>query len=139
MRDCRGRGYLPPPSPPLPNACGNWTCPTFMDSVFVQGDLLLKGCGAEVAEAGVDPLPVVPAFDVLKDRRGGLLAPAEWAGSTLGLQRGVEALHDGVVVAVADPVHADPSPEGSQAGLVGVAGVLAPVVGGVQQGMGPLV
>ena len=96
---------------------------------------MLKGCGAEVAEAGMDPLSVVPAFDVLEDGCCGLLATAEWAGGTLGLQRGVKALHDGVVVAVADPVHADPSPEGSQTGLVGVAGVLAPVVGVMQQRM----
>src|SRR5207244_9272825 len=59
-----------------------------------------------VAEPGMPAVAVVPALDPVEGRRPRLLLGAERApAEELLLERGVEALADGVVVAVAPRAH----------------------------------
>src|SRR5688500_13473176 len=74
-----------------------------MPSVQAPLELL----GALVAQRAVEAVPVVEHFDVLEDRRPGLLPRlVALVVHQLGLERAPEALHRRVVPAVAPAAHA---------------------------------
>ncbi len=80
-------------------------------------------------------LAIVPSFDVLKDRRASLRPGDKRLGSTFRLERGEEAFHHGVVVAIPDSAHALLTAIGSQALAIERTGVLAALIGVVQQAL----
>src|SRR3990172_11071377 len=89
---------------------------------------------AAVAETRMPALPVVPGLDVGEDRlTGGVAGAPVGLEDQLYLQRGEEALGDGVVPAVAFLAHARDEPVRRQERLVGAAGVLAAAIGVMQQ------
>ena len=101
---------------------------------------MLEVHGGVKTECAVEPLSVVKDFDVVEDRAfrlgaGGVDLPVD----EFGFQRRPEALHPGVVVAVARPAHARDRTVGAQQFPVGVAGVLAAAIRVVEQpGRGPM-
>ena len=79
-------------------------------------------------------LAVVKDFDVLEQGLLRLFAGSELKMvNALGLQRAEEALHDGVVVAVATPAHADLATRIGHQGAVFVARVLHAPIAMMQQ------
>ena len=82
----------------------------------------------------MEPLAVVEGFDVIEDRARRLGAAGEGASvHEFFFERAPEALHRGVVVAVASAAHARRHVPGGQMLAVRLAGVLATAVGVVEQ------
>src|SRR4030066_1019928 len=79
------------------------------------------------------PLAVVPDLDELEDLPPCLLSSGEATRGAFCLERAEEAFHHRIVVAVAHAAHAHLRFEFSQPSLIGVAGVLAPLVRVMQQ------
>src|SRR5262245_13707397 len=94
--------------------------------------------GRLVAERRVPPARVVPTVDVVEQRAASLGGRAEpRAIEQLTLERGKEALAEGVVVGVAHRAHRQTDAEGQAALPVGDSGVLAAVIGLVDDAVGP--
>ena len=89
--------------------------------------------GAEVAERGVQPLAIVPTFDVLEDGGASLGPRGELPIGAFSLEGAEKAFHRRIVEAIADTAHADLAVMGSQALLINIAGVLTALVGVMQQ------
>src|SRR5262249_59034984 len=90
--------------------------------------------GRDVPEAGVATGRVVPGLDPVEDRGPGLLPGLERsAAEQLLLERGVEALADGVVVAIALGAHRLRDPGLAQRLAEDQIDVLAALVGVVDQ------
>ena len=92
--------------------------------------------GAEVAERRVAAPGIVEALDVVEHVGSGFVTRAiGFARRALGLERGEEALHRRVVPHVARPAHAADHAMIDQQALELLAGVLAALVGMMQQGV----
>src|SRR5437899_11377154 len=101
----------------------SWT-PGLSGQCFVF-PLLLERSGTEIAKRRMPSPPVVEGLEVIEEltARRGPRAPGRVVDE-LDLQRGEEALSDGVVPAVAPPAHAADDPVLRQHPLVVAAGVL---------------
>ena len=69
--------------------------------------LLFEIDRAEVAEGGVQTLPIVPNLNVLKDRGVRESLRGKLAGHTFSFQGTEETFRHGIIVAVTNPAHAD--------------------------------
>src|SRR2546425_9558558 len=110
----------------------SWT-PGLSGQCFVF-PLLLERSGTEIAKRRMPSPPVVEALEVIEEltARRGPRAPGRVVDE-LDLQRGEEALSDGVVPAVAPPAHAADDPVLRQHPLVVAAGVLTAAIRMMQQ------
>ncbi len=95
--------------------------------------LTLKTSRAGIAQAGVQPLTIVPDLPVVTDGEPSLRAGSEGRGRALGLEGAPEGFHQGVVVAIAGATHANDDAVLGEQGQVIMTGVLAALVGIVQQ------
>ena len=79
------------------------------------------------------PPGIIEVFDIIEHLGFGLVSRAVGLGCrTLGLQRGEEALHCGIVPAVTGSAYATDHAMVSHEPLEGLTGVLAPPIGVVQ-------
>src|SRR2546425_726454 len=110
----------------------SWT-PGLSGQCFVF-PLLLERSGTEIAKRRMPSPPVVEGLEVIEEltARRGPRAPGRVVDE-LDLQRGEEALSDGVVPAVAPPAHAADDPVLRQHPLVVAAGVLTAPIRMMQQ------
>lgn len=83
---------------------------------------------AEVVQGRVQTLGIVPTLDVLKDGGAGLGTRGEALARAFCFEGRKEALHSGIVEAVADAAHADLAVMSGQSLLVSFAGVLTALV-----------
>ena len=84
----------------------------------------------------MSPPKIIEALDVIKHVRFGLVARAvRFRRGAFGLERGEEALHRGIVPAVAGSTHATGHAVVGQEPLEGLTGVLAPPIGVMQHGL----
>ncbi len=81
----------------------------------------------------MEAVAIVPDLDIFEEGPACLSTVDELAGGTFGLEGAKEAFHDGVIIAVAHPAHADQAMMGLQLQLISQAGVLAALVGVVQE------
>jgi len=94
---------------------------------------VLKLGWAEVAQAGMKTLTVVPKLNELEDMSPGLISGGKSVPGTFGLESPEEAFDHGVVKAIADATHADSRLDPSEVILVGLAGILGSLVRMMQQ------
>ena len=78
-------------------------------------------------------LPIVPSFDVLKDSGASLRSGIKLMICTFSLEGAEKAFHCSIVEAIADPAHTDLAVMSGQALLIEIAGVLATLIGVMQQ------
>src|SRR5215831_7990853 len=91
-----------------------------------------------VPERRVAPARLVPALDVVEQRAACLGGRAEpLAIEQLALERREEAFAEGIVVGVADRAHRRSETEGHTALPIGDGGVLAAMIGMVNDAVGP--
>ena len=103
-----------------------------VDGCFAQ--TVLKVHGRVITERAVEPLSVVEDLDVPEDFAFRFGARGEDPIlNEFAFERGPEALHPGVVVAVARPAHAGHHAVAAQQLAVRLAGVLAAAVRVVEQ------
>jgi hypothetical protein len=81
----------------------------------------------------VQTLPIVPSFDVLEDGSASLRSRIKLMICTFSLECAEKAFHSSVVEAIANPAHTDQTVINSQTPLIQVAGVLAALIGVMQQ------
>ena len=77
----------------------------------------------------MQPLSIVPNFDIFEDGRAGPSMGGKLPICTHFFRGGDEALHGGVVIAIANPAHAGLTMMGGQMILIGMAGVLFSLIG----------
>src|SRR6185312_14144743 len=103
----------------------HWAAAGLVDTTLSCLHLLLELDGADVTDRRVLPFRIVEALDVIEDIRLGFVARAiGLACSALGLQRGEEALHRGVVPDIAGAANAAGDAELAQQPLELLAAVL---------------
>ncbi len=95
--------------------------------------LTLKTGWAGVTQGGVKSLSIIPDLQIVKEGETGCRTRWEWLDSTLGLEEAPETLHHGIVIAITAPTPADGESVLSESGQVTIAGVLASLVGMMQQ------
>jgi hypothetical protein len=78
-------------------------------------------------------LPIVPSFDILEEGDASLRSRIKLMISAFGLESAEKAFHGSVVEAIAGPAHADLAVINGQTLLIQVAGVLAALIGVLQQ------
>ena len=72
---------------------------------------------------------IVPAFNISEQFRSSGVAIHKDPVGTFRLERGEKAFHHGIVVTITAPTHADRDLKIGQELLVGIAGVLASLIG----------
>jgi len=114
-----------------------WPAPGFADTRSSYNRLPFEVHRAEIAQRRVAAGRIVEALDVVEHLGLGMIARAVgFAGDPLGLQRGEEALHRGIVPDVSRSAHRTGDAIVGHQALELFAGVLAALVGMVQQGIG---
>src|SRR5512138_2407824 len=88
---------------------------------------------AKVVQGRVQTLPIVPSFDVLEDGGASLGSRIKLMICTFDLESAEKAFHGSVVEAITNPAHANLAVISGQALLIQVAGVLAALIGVMQQ------
>jgi hypothetical protein len=81
----------------------------------------------------MEPLAIVPNLHVLNERGACNRSGRELCIGTLGRDCAEKALHNGIIVAISNAAHADFTPLIRQLLLISSTGVLAALIGVVQQ------
>ncbi len=87
---------------------------------------------AKIAQRGMQSLAVIPGFDIGKEGRARRGTAWERLGGAFGFESGEETLHSSIVVAIANPAHADFALMHCQAVAIIGAGILAALIGVMQ-------
>ena len=87
---------------------------------------------AEVAKRGMQALPIVPNFNVFKDRCMCQRTSSKLTDHTFGFESAEKTFSNCIVISVPNPAHAHLDVLGRQTALIGSAGVLTTLVGMVQ-------
>src|SRR5512145_2614201 len=95
--------------------------------------LLLELHRAEIAEGGMQTLAIVPNLNVFKDGGTCLGMGSELASGTFCFESTKETFRHGIVITVADSAHAGLDMPVGEGALVGSTGVLAALIGMMQQ------
>ena len=83
----------------------------------------------------MQPLAIVPAFDVRKNGRPCSRLAFELSGCTFSFQRGEKTFSNGIVIAVTRAAHAHRALQGGHVCLVSITGVLAAPVRVMEQAL----
>src|SRR5512141_2415576 len=89
--------------------------------------------GTAIAERGMQTLAIVPSFDVLEDGGASQCPRSKRIGGAFKLEGAEEAFHRSIVVTISDSTHANLAVINSQTLQIGITGVLAALVGVMQQ------
>ena len=95
--------------------------------------LLLELHRAKIFESGVQAFAIVPNLNVFKDGCSCQCMSCELTGDTFSLKSAEETFSNCVVITISNPTHAHLDVRIDQAALVSRAGVLAALIGMVQQ------
>ncbi len=110
-----------------------WAAADLVDTTLRSFCLPFELYRAQIAQGRVPPPGIIEALDVIKHVRFGLVSRAvRLVRRPFGLERGEDALHRGIVPAVAGSAQATGHAVVGQEPLEGLTGVLAPSIGVMQ-------